>query len=108
MTAGLDVEWRRQVIRLADLSADGRILDLGAGTGDLTREALRQIPDCRPVSADFTLGMMQAGQRLPGPALEWSCADALAGRASAASRATTHRIVERLVVIQSRVFTALP
>lgn len=78
MTGGQDVSWRRQVIHLAEIPADGRLLDLGAGTGDLTREAMRQRPGCRPVSADFTLGMMQAGQRLPGPALEWSCADALA------------------------------
>jgi demethylmenaquinone methyltransferase/2-methoxy-6-polyprenyl-1,4-benzoquinol methylase len=77
MTGGQDVSWRKLVIRLADLPAGGRLLDLGAGTGDLTREALRQNPGCRPVSADFTFGMMRAGQRLPGPVLHWSCADAL-------------------------------
>ncbi len=77
MTGGQDVRWRRQVIRLAALPHDGRLLDLGAGTGDLTREALRQFPGCHPISADFTLGMMQAGQHLPGPVLRWSCADAL-------------------------------
>ncbi len=78
MTGGQDVRWRRQVIRLAEIPQGGRLLDLGAGTGDLSREALRQSPGCQPFPADFTLGMMQAGQRLPGPALDWSCADALA------------------------------
>src|SRR5512146_2614440 len=77
MTGGQDIRWRKQVIRLANIPRGGRLLDLGTGTGDLTREALRQAPSCRPISADFTLGMMQAGQRLPGPALTWSCADAL-------------------------------
>ncbi len=77
MTGGQDVRWRRQVIQIAAVPPGGRLLDLGAGTGDLSREALRQFPGCHPVSTDFTLGMMQAGQRQPGPALHWSCADAL-------------------------------
>lgn len=77
MTGGQDVRWRRMVIRRARLSPGERLLDLGAGTGDLAREALRQQPACRPLAADFTLGMMRAGQRLPGPALRWSAADAL-------------------------------
>lgn len=77
MTGRQDIRWRQQVIRLAHVPAGGRLLDLGTGTGDLTREALRQAPTCRPISADFTLGMMQAGKRLPGAALTWSCADAL-------------------------------
>ncbi|HEX9018237.1 MAG TPA: ubiquinone/menaquinone biosynthesis methyltransferase [Anaerolineaceae bacterium] len=77
MTGGQDVAWRKQVIRLARIPSGGRVLDLGTGTGDLSREALRQSPGCRPISADFTLGMMQAGKRLPGPVLAWSCADAL-------------------------------
>ena len=44
MTGGQDVRWRREVIRLAELPPDGWLLDLGAGTGDLAREALRQQP----------------------------------------------------------------
>jgi demethylmenaquinone methyltransferase/2-methoxy-6-polyprenyl-1,4-benzoquinol methylase len=78
MTGGQDTLWRRQVIRLANIPPGGQVLDLGAGTGDLTREALRQVPGCRAVSADFTLEMMHAGKRVPGLALHWSCADALA------------------------------
>ena len=78
MTGGQDIRWRKVVIRLANIPPDGKLLDLGAGTGDLAREALRQVPGCRPVAADFTLGMMQAGKRLPGLQLTWSCADALA------------------------------
>jgi demethylmenaquinone methyltransferase/2-methoxy-6-polyprenyl-1,4-benzoquinol methylase len=77
MTGGQDIAWRKIVVRLAEVPAGGRLLDLGAGTGDLTREALRQAPDCRPVAADFTLAMMQAGKRMPGPAICWSAADAL-------------------------------
>ena len=69
MTAGQDLRWRREVIRRAGLPAAGRLLDLGAGTGDLAQEALRQHPDCRPTAADFTLGMMYQGRQRPGSGL---------------------------------------
>jgi demethylmenaquinone methyltransferase/2-methoxy-6-polyprenyl-1,4-benzoquinol methylase len=75
MTAGQDASWRRDVIRRAGLKPASRLLDLGSGTGDLVREAQRQQPGCRAVAADFTLGMMQAGN-LRGR-LDWSAADAL-------------------------------
>lgn len=78
MTAGQDVRWRREVIRLAALPPGGWLLDLGAGTGDLAQEALRQSPDCRAIAADFTLEMMRVGQKRPGGSgLRWSGADAL-------------------------------
>jgi demethylmenaquinone methyltransferase/2-methoxy-6-polyprenyl-1,4-benzoquinol methylase len=78
MTAGQDTRWRREVITRAQLPAKGRLLDLGAGTGDLAREALRQVPDCKPVAADFTLEMMQIGRaRHKLFNLNWSAADAL-------------------------------
>jgi demethylmenaquinone methyltransferase / 2-methoxy-6-polyprenyl-1,4-benzoquinol methylase len=78
MTAGQDVRWRQEVIRRADIPASGRVLDLGAGTGDLARESRRQYPGSRPVAADFTLEMMRVGKNRPdSPALDWSAADAL-------------------------------
>jgi demethylmenaquinone methyltransferase/2-methoxy-6-polyprenyl-1,4-benzoquinol methylase len=75
MTAGQDVVWRREVIRRAVLAPGFRLLDLGSGTGDLVREAQQQQPGCKAVAADFTLGMMQAGN-LRGRQ-DWSAADAL-------------------------------
>lgn len=75
MTAGQDLAWRREVIRRAGLIPGSRLLDLGSGTGDLVREAQKQQPGCKAVAADFTLGMMQAGN-LRGR-LDWSAADAL-------------------------------
>ncbi len=77
MTFGQDQAWRREVIRRAGLFAGARLLDLGAGTGDLGREALRQAPDCLPVLADFSLGMMHAGRQRPHSPADWSAADAL-------------------------------
>jgi len=82
MTVGQDVAWRKEVIRRARLSKGSRLLDLGAGTGDLSREALRQEPTCQAVAADFTLDMMQTGRQSATPAgvegrLDWSAADAI-------------------------------
>jgi len=75
MTGFLDVRWRRQVIRLARLTKDTLLLDLGTGTGDLAREALSQFPQVQVTAADFTLEMMRVGQKA-GP-LNFSSADAL-------------------------------
>jgi len=77
MTAGQDLRWRRDVIRRAQLPPHASLLDLGAGTGDLAREALRQHQDCSALAADFTLGMMRVGQQHKPPAPDWSAADAL-------------------------------
>jgi demethylmenaquinone methyltransferase/2-methoxy-6-polyprenyl-1,4-benzoquinol methylase len=75
MTAGQDIRWRRETVQRLKLSPGEALLDLGAGTGDLGREALRQQPDIRLVAADFSLAMLLAGEnsgRLP-----WLNADAL-------------------------------
>jgi demethylmenaquinone methyltransferase/2-methoxy-6-polyprenyl-1,4-benzoquinol methylase len=82
MTAGQDVRWRKEVIRLADLPPQGRLLDLGAGTGDLAREVLHRHLGSRVVAADFTLEMMRVGRARHARAqleaqLNWTGADAL-------------------------------
>lgn len=76
MTGWQDVRWRREVIARARLSSGDTLLDLGTGTGDLAREALRQVPGIRVVAADFTLTMMRVGQERYGK-LPWVGADAL-------------------------------
>ena len=82
MTGGQDVRWRRQVIQLASLPPGGQLLDLGTGTGDLAREALRQVPTVQVTAADFTLEMMRVGRAHPDPTLPeqaqviWCNADA--------------------------------
>jgi demethylmenaquinone methyltransferase/2-methoxy-6-polyprenyl-1,4-benzoquinol methylase len=75
MTGGRDVRWRKEVIELARMSNSASLLDLGAGTGDLAREAQTQFPQARVVAADFTLEMMQVGKK--NGALDFSSADAL-------------------------------
>lgn len=79
MTAGQDVLWRKWVIERTHLPEQGKLLDLGAGTGDLSREALHQHPGCLALAADFTVEMMRIGKtRSPSDEgdLYWAAADA--------------------------------
>jgi len=48
MTAGQDTRWRREVIGRSQIQAGERLLDLGAGTGDLARLAALQLPQISP------------------------------------------------------------
>lgn len=66
MTFGLDGWWRRAAARLAE-PAGARVLDVGAGSGDLARAVLRA--GARQVVAlDFTLPMLARACRAGGPA----------------------------------------
>ncbi|HET9914519.1 MAG TPA: ubiquinone/menaquinone biosynthesis methyltransferase [Anaerolineales bacterium] len=75
MTGGQDIQWRRKVIQLTRLPQKARLLDVGAGTGDLAREALAQFPQAKVIAADFTLEMMRVGQK--NGTLNFASADAL-------------------------------
>jgi len=77
MTAGQDISWRKMVIEKVGLKPGFRLLDLGAGTGDLAREAEKQEPEAKILAADFTLEMMKVGHRQHNRRLTWSAADAL-------------------------------
>jgi demethylmenaquinone methyltransferase / 2-methoxy-6-polyprenyl-1,4-benzoquinol methylase len=78
MTAGQDIYWRQEVIHRLNLPKNSLMLDIGAGTGDLTIEANRVHPDCRCVAADFTLEMMLVGkQKVDRTSVDWLVADAL-------------------------------
>ncbi len=76
MTGFQDIRWRRIVIQRAQLEANSILLDLGTGTGDLAREALRQHPTANVMAADFTIEMMRVGATRDIP-LNWLAADAL-------------------------------
>ncbi|MBL8046170.1 MAG: ubiquinone/menaquinone biosynthesis methyltransferase [Anaerolineales bacterium] len=78
MTFGQDTHWRARVVALAQVPANGSVLDLGAGTGDIALELAERTPTARVVGGDFTLAMMRVGQRRPGGQhLRWSGTDAL-------------------------------
>jgi demethylmenaquinone methyltransferase / 2-methoxy-6-polyprenyl-1,4-benzoquinol methylase len=78
MTGGRDIAWRRDVIRLADLGPNARLLDVATGTGDILIEALKQRPDVCAIGSDFTFEMMLRGKPKAGAErIAWNTADAL-------------------------------
>ena len=78
ITFGFDSIWRRRVIQKSNLPPGGRLLDVGAGTGDIAFTALQREPTVRVTAADFSLGMMKMGRSRPGGSrIPWCSADAL-------------------------------
>ncbi len=79
MTFGQDVRWRRFVVEKANLPANGKLLDLATGTGDIAFLARECANDATIIGTDFSLPMMVIGrQRSPGNGVCWCQADALA------------------------------
>jgi len=62
MSGGRDIAWRRKMLRKTALVPNDKVLDLGAGTGDLSCEIRRQHPGMEITAADFTLAMMLTGR----------------------------------------------
>jgi demethylmenaquinone methyltransferase/2-methoxy-6-polyprenyl-1,4-benzoquinol methylase len=77
ISLGQDRRWRRLAVsRLAPRSGE-RVLDLGAGTGDLALETVRQFPGVRVIAADLTPEMVRLGRRRPGgQSVGWVIAEA--------------------------------
>ncbi len=79
MTFGRDKSWRRFVVQQAHVPAEGHVLDIAAGTGDIAFEVRHQYPNATVIAADFALPMMQVGQkRASGSTVDWLGANALA------------------------------
>jgi demethylmenaquinone methyltransferase/2-methoxy-6-polyprenyl-1,4-benzoquinol methylase len=78
MTLGQDQHWRRQVLSMCNLPSHGRLLDVGAGTGDLGYEAMLRYPTVQAIAADFTYEMMAYGRfKVAGIDLPFVQADTL-------------------------------
>ncbi len=61
-SAGLDRGWRRRAVRLARPGVDTVVLDLAAGTGDLTMAMARIGKPARIVSTDFVPEMLDVAR----------------------------------------------
>lgn len=106
MTLGRDGAWRRRVVDLAAPPPDGRLLDIGAGTGGIALAARGRFPRLTVVAADFTTEMMAVGRRTPrGRRLDWCAADALSlPFAAGAFDAVVSGYLARNVAARDRLF----
>ncbi len=78
MTWGQDVRWRREAINLTQLPQNGRMLDIGTGTGDIALLAAEKDETSVMVGADLTLAMIRVAQRRAQVGLvRWVVTDAL-------------------------------
>ncbi|MFP3910625.1 MAG: ubiquinone/menaquinone biosynthesis methyltransferase [Desulfobacteraceae bacterium] len=82
ISLGQDRRWRRALLKRAGFSRiaarQGRVLDVGTGTGRIPMEALGPYPGLRVTGADFSPGMIHQGKRrCPDPRISWCSADAL-------------------------------
>jgi demethylmenaquinone methyltransferase/2-methoxy-6-polyprenyl-1,4-benzoquinol methylase len=78
MTAGLHHRWRQRAAELANVGPGDRVLDLAAGTGDLTIELAKRVtPGGEAIGCDFSPAML-ARARAKAPGLRFEHGDALA------------------------------
>lgn len=63
LSAGQDVYWRHRLVRRVRPGSTGLVLDLAAGTLDVSLEILRQHPTQRVLAMDFSRAMLCRGQK---------------------------------------------
>lgn len=63
LSLGQDIYWRYRLVRAAKPATDGCVLDLAAGTLDVSVELLRQYPGIHVAALDFSLPMLCEGKR---------------------------------------------
>lgn len=62
LSGGLDKYWRYRLVRHVTPGPTGRVLDLAAGTMDVSLEIMRQHPGVRVPALDFCRPMLQRGR----------------------------------------------
>jgi len=62
LSAGQDIYWRYRLVHGVRMGKTGRILDLAAGTLDVSLEILRQHPGARVLAMDFSRAMLVQGK----------------------------------------------
>ena len=78
LSLGTDIYWRKQLVRSVSLGPRGTLLDLAAGTLDVTRAALRAYPSSRVVGLDLALPMLHKGRnKVDSGRVQLACGNAL-------------------------------
>jgi demethylmenaquinone methyltransferase/2-methoxy-6-polyprenyl-1,4-benzoquinol methylase len=79
LSLGSDIYWRRRLVGSVSMGPRGRLLDLAAGTLDVSRAVTRTHPASRVVSIDLSRAMLARGKTKVDPLrVQPACANALA------------------------------
>ena len=62
LSAGQDIYWRYRLVKLVRPKKNGLVLDLAAGTLDVSVELMRQYPDQKVLAMDFAYPMLSCGK----------------------------------------------
>ncbi|WP_320170856.1 ubiquinone/menaquinone biosynthesis methyltransferase [Maridesulfovibrio sp.] len=62
LSAGQDIYWRYRLVKLVRPRKDGLVLDLAAGTLDVSVELIRQHPELKVLAMDFAFPMLACGK----------------------------------------------
>jgi demethylmenaquinone methyltransferase/2-methoxy-6-polyprenyl-1,4-benzoquinol methylase len=65
MSLGQDLTWRRKAIKKAAFEPDSTILDLGVGSGDMSKMLLEEVPGVNVVGFDICEELIAEGRRKP-------------------------------------------
>ena len=63
LSLGQDIYWRYRLVRSLRTGSMGAVLDLAAGTLDVSREILRRHPALKVLSMDFSRAMLYSGKK---------------------------------------------
>ncbi len=67
ITMGLDILWRRAVVRIVKSTSSERWLDVCCGTGEMTRQLIRAaMPSTKIVGIDFSMSMIREAANRDG------------------------------------------
>jgi demethylmenaquinone methyltransferase/2-methoxy-6-polyprenyl-1,4-benzoquinol methylase len=77
LSFGLDVLWRRRLVRESGLGAGARVLDIGCGTGDLLLDFARRVPGIAGEGLDFSASMLARARAKDRFGLKWTRGSAL-------------------------------
>lgn len=79
LSLGSDIYWRKQLVRSVSMGPRGRLLDLAAGTLDVSRAVARTYPASSVVSVDLSRAMLVRGKTKVDPnRVQPICGNALA------------------------------